>query len=300
VADLRRLEIFARVVQANSFTGAARTLGITKAAVSKHISVLEQELGATLLHRTTRKLTLTDAGAAVLVHSQRIVEQAELARAAALQATQSIGGRLRVTAPVGLGQRLVAPAVARFVGQHPQVTADLVFDDHVLDLIERRFDVALRAGWLPDSSFRSRRIARLDMVLCASPSYLERASTPQRPKDLVDHAWLGFAPLGQALSLSLSRGRAQKQVRVVCGISANDGEALRVLAVGGVGLTALPRFWVDNDLRAGHLCAVLEDWSMEPAVVHALHTHGANPPRKVTAFLDVLVEQAKASLGSGG
>ncbi len=296
MADLRRLEIFARVVEANSFTGAARELGMTKAAVSKHVSVLEQELGTTLLHRTTRKLTLTDAGAAVLVHSVRIVEEAELARAAALEATRSIGGRLRVTAPIGLGQRVVAPAAARFLGVHPKVTVELEFDDHVVDVVGRRFDVALRAGWLPDSSFRSRRIGRLKMVLCASPEYLDRRGMPQRPEDLPAHDWIGFAPLGQSQSLALARGRARRQVRVDGRVCANDGEALRVLAVGGVGVTVLPRFWVADDLQRGRLVAVLDEWRMEPAVVHALHTHGANPPRKVTAFLDVLAEGAPADL----
>lgn len=292
IADLRRLEIFARVVEARSFTGAARTLGLTKAAVSKHVSILERELGTTLLHRTTRKLTLTDAGAAVLVHSQRIVEEAELARTVALRATRSIGGRLKITAPVGLGQRMVAPAVAAFMEQHRQVVVDLVLDDHVVDLVDRRFDVALRVGWLGDSSFRSRRIARLPMVLCAAPSYLARAGTPRRPEDLDRHAFIGFAPLGQPQALSLSRGRAKRKGRITARVCANDGEALRVLAAGGVGLTALPRFWIDEDLRTGRLRAVLDDWRMEPAVVHALHTHGANPPRKVTAFLDVLTEHA--------
>jgi len=296
MADLRRLEIFARVVDAKSFSGAAKGLGMTKAAVSKHVSVLEEELGTTLLHRTTRKLTLTDAGAAVLVHSQRIVEEAELARAAALQATLSIGGRLRVTAPVGLGQRLVAPAVARFLSMHPKVTVELVFDDHVVDLVERRVDVAVRAGWLTDSSFRSRRVGRLEMVLCGSPAYLQRAGTPTAPKDLAAHDWIGFAPLDQSLPLTLSRGRARRQVRVSGRVAANDGEALRVLAVGGVGLTALPKFWVAQDLSAGALVGVMPEWTMEPAVVHAIHTHGANPPRKVTAFVDVLADVAPEAL----
>ena len=202
----------------------------------------------------------------------------------------------RVTAPIGLGQRLLAPAAAEFMVQHPKVTLDLVFDDHSIDLVAHRFDIALRAGWLPDSSFRSRRLARLSMVLCASPRYLQRAGTPSKPADLVRHTFIGFAPLGQALPLLLTRGRAKRQARVHSRVCANDGEALRVMAKGDVGLTVLPRFWVDDDLADGSLVCVLPEWHMEPAQVHALHTHGANPPQKVTAFIQTLAERASERL----
>ncbi len=288
MVDLRRLEIFAKVVDAGSFSGAARGLGITKAAVSKHVAVLEEQLGTTLLHRTTRKLSLSDAGAAVLVHCERIVEEAALVQAVALQASQSIGGRLRIAAPVGLGQRIVAPVVAEYLAAHPRVSVDLVLDDHLVDVIEGRFDVAIRAGRLPDSALRSRRIGRLDMTICAAPGYLERAGRPTQPRALTDHAWITFAPLGQAQPLSLTRGEAVESIRVVGRISTNDGEALRTLACGGVGLVALPTFWVEADIAAGRLQPVLPRWRLGQVTVHAVHTHGANPPRKVTALIDML------------
>jgi DNA-binding transcriptional LysR family regulator len=179
--DLRALVVFAHVVEARSFSKAAAQLGITKSAVSKHVQVLEGNLGAQLLTRTTRKLQLTDVGERVYEAAFRIRESAELARDAVSSHIGTVSGTLRVTAPAVLGRKYLVPLVAEFLAQHPALRIELNLSDAFIDLVAERIDVALRIGRVSDPSLVVRRIAEAKAVLCASPAYLRHAEAARRP-----------------------------------------------------------------------------------------------------------------------
>ena len=189
--DLKPLAVFAEVVDAGSMSAAARRLGMSPSAVSQTIRALEQHGGVTLLHRSTRKLALTEAGERYYPHCQRMLEAARAAAQSLQQAREAPTGELRVSAPVGFAAHL-APALAPFLAEAPQLRLRLLVDDAMIDLIDARIDVAIRIGRLADSSWVARRLCDFDTILCASPGYLERAGAPVTPQQLPAHQWLAF------------------------------------------------------------------------------------------------------------
>lgn len=292
--DLRKLRAFTMVVEEGGFTAAAEALGVSAAAISKQVAALEQELNVTLLHRTSRNVKLSAAGSALLGHAKRLLLDAARAREFATSASHQIDGSLRVTAPLGAGRWLLGPAVAEFARRHPSVDIDLVIDDAARNLIEERFDIAVRIGELPDSTLRARKIATMELLVCAAPAYLSQRGIPKTPADLEAHEWIRFSPLGDPTVLEFRAGRRTQRVRLPSRIAVNDGAVLRTLTLRGLGTTVLPSFWIEDDVRSGRLVRLLEGWTLPTAPVHALHTHASRPPKKVRAFIDFLVEWVKA------
>lgn len=287
MSELPQLEIFALVVDAGSFTAAAKQLGVSKAHVSKQIRALEDRLGARLLNRTTRKVATTDIGAIFHERCRRILDEVAEAETAVTDLQTAPRGTLRVTAPMAFGLSYVAPALAKFLADHDDLRVDMSFNDRRVDLVDEGFDLAIRIGDLPDSSLVARRIAQTCTPVCGSEAYLRRRGTPRVPEDLRDHDCLvyAFQASGQAWRL---RGPAgEKMVPVSGRVVADSGDAIVAAAREGLGLSFVPDFYVAGDLASGRLRRVLPEWST-PTPIWAVYPHSRHLSAKVRIFVDYL------------
>lgn len=279
--DLKPFALFAEVVRAGSLSAAARHLRISTSAVSQRLRALEQAHGVTLLHRSTRKLALTEAGVQFAVHCQALVDAADRARHQLTLARDAPEGELRLSAPVGFA-RHVAPALAPLLAAHPALKLRLLVDDAMIDLIDARIDLALRAGRLADSSWAARRLCVFEFVLCAAPAYLARAGTPATPADLLQHQWVAAPREGQHLQLDLQGPNgATHSLRLEPRITSNNQLTLQQLCAAGLGLTLGVRADLDDDLRSGRLVVVLPDWQPPALPVWAATPQRDGQPAKV-------------------
>jgi len=302
--DLKPLAVFAEVVAAGSMSGAGRRLGMSPSAVSQAVRALEQQVGVTLLHRSTRKLALTEAGARSYPHCQRMLEAARAAADSLQQGRDAPTGELRVSAPVGFALH-VAPALAPLLAAAPQLRLRLLVDDAMIDLIDARIDVALRVGRLADSNWIARRLCDFEMVLCASPDYLARHGAPATPQALASHQWLAFGregvgdgpqdgfaapgnpvlagparapgrgvlagaqPAGMRLDMQSSAGERQ-HVRVEARIASNNQISLQHMCEHGLGIARLGLADVAPSLARGALVRVLPQWRFASLPVWAV------------------------------
>jgi len=193
--DLKRMVIFTHVVESGSFSGAARRLGIAKSAISKHVSQLEQNIGVRLLHRTTRSLSLTDVGETYFQNCVRLKTVLEEAKQCTRALQDEPRGMLRISCPSSFGIEHITPLLNTFLQQYPELNAELLLDDNVVDMTKSGIDLAIRVGWLPDSSLRARKLKDTPRLLCASPDYIERMGLPEKPQDLIQHEWVIFTLL---------------------------------------------------------------------------------------------------------
>ncbi len=277
------LGVFVAVAEARGFSAAARRLGVSKAMVSTSVRRLEKRLGVQVLQRTTRTLSLTEDGAAVLPHAQRALQAAREAEEAATRARVAPRGTLRLNAPMSFGLLHVVPALGAFALAYPEVHVDLVLDDRYIDLVAGGFDLALRIGALPDSGLVVQRLGLNQMALVAHRRYLERAGHPRRPAELADHATLQYAHT--STDWTLRQGRRSVSVRVRPTLRVNSSLALHHAALQGLGIARLPRFVLGADLRRGRLTHVLPDWEL-PETPIQLVTTSRELPRKTRAFIE--------------
>lgn len=285
------IPVFVTVVECGSFAAAARRLDVSKSAVSKRITQLEADLGARLLHRTTRKLSLTEAGENYLVHAQEALSAARNAEDAVAQLQQAPQGLLRVNAPMSFGRLHIAPLVPDFLQRYPGISLEVVLDDRVADLVEGGFDIAIRAGTLLDSSLVARRLAPCRNVLCAAPSYLALHDMPVEPADLLKHNCLHYAYFSGGSEWTFTGPAGPVSVGAGGNFQVNNSEALREAIVGGVGIGRLPTFVAAADLAAGRLVKVLEDFQMPSQTVYAVFPERRHLPAKVRAFIDFSVDR---------
>lgn len=280
--------VFARVVEAGSFSAAAKELGCSRAAVSKQIANLEREIGAQLLNRTTRRMSLTEIGSEFYARCARIAEEvSEAERIVAAMRGKPVGV-LRVACPLDFGRSHLAPALPRFLAKYPDVRIHLAMSDEHSDLLRDRSDVAIRVSpHPPDSSCVVRMLGRCDHIVCASPSYLEQYGEPQIPKDLTQHTCLVYT---NVRTPEVWRFRGSVAVRVRGPLAANNGSVLRWAAVGGTGLVQLPSFLVQDDLREGRLRRVLTEFEGDELGIFALYPGSQILAPKVAAFIDYLAE----------
>ncbi len=286
--SLDDLAVFAAVAEAGGFSEAARRLGVSKSQASAAVARLEARLGLRLLHRTTRRLSLTEAGQAALPHAQQAAMAARDAEEAATALRAAPRGVLRVNAPMSFGLLHVVPALGAFARAYPEIRVDLVLDDRRLDLVEGGFDLAVRIGDLPDSSMIAAPVGRNRNVLVASADYLARAGRPQEPADLARHAALVYSLSPTAREWTLTRAQRREVVRVSGPLEANSSLALREAALQGLGIVRMPWFVVGEDLVAGRLVRLLEDWELPGQGIHVLTTSRAHVPPKVRVFTDFL------------
>jgi DNA-binding transcriptional LysR family regulator len=286
--NLRRMAIFAAVVEQRSMSAAARTLRMSASAVSQQVRQLERDGGVTLLHRSTRKLTLTDAGERYYTECAAMVAAARRAQHQLAISRDAPSGELRLSATVGFA-RHVAPALGALLAAHPSLKLRLLVDDASIDLIESRIDLAVRYGKLADSSWVARRLCAFEVLLCAAPAYLRRHGTPRQPDDLLAHQWLAIARTGHSLTLQLAHAQHEtRTLRVEARITSNNQLSLQQMCAAGLGLARLARVDVDEELRAGLLAPVLPEWTIEPMPVWAVTPQRDAQPAKVRHAIDAL------------
>lgn len=296
--DLRRMAVFAAVVQHGSMSAAARALRMSTSAVSQQVRLLEQGSGVTLLHRSTRKLSLTDTGARFAEHCQAMVSAAQQAQAQLALAHDAPTGELRISAPVGFA-RHVAPALGPLLAAHPALTLRLLVDDALINLVDARIDLALRAGRLPDSTWVAQRLCDFEWVLCASPDYLRRHGEPATPSELAQHQWLVGSRDGSALQIELTGpAGAKESLRVEARIASNNQLSLEQMGVAGLGVVMLTHPDVHAALQSGQLRRVLPQWQLAPGPVWAVTPQRENQPAKVRHAIAALRAYFAATPGT--
>lgn len=289
---LDELEAFVKVVDVESFSAAARELGISKSYVSKQISRLEDRLGARLLNRTTRQLTLTDVGAVFYERCVAILDELEEAERAVNDLQTSPRGTLRMSVPMSFGTRFLAPVIAEFMAMYPDLDVELSFSDRLVSIVDEGFDLAVRIGQLDDSSLFARRLAPVESFLCASPAYLERRGRPERPGELQEHACLRYTYLSTGAMWRLVGADGEEvAVKVAGPLLTNNGNAIVEAARHGVGVAMLPDFFVFEHLRSGELERLLPEWSCGYSGIWALYPHNRHLSAKVRLLVDFLAER---------
>lgn len=283
------MSAFVRVVEAKTFTAAAERLGWSKSVVSRRLSELEERLGVRLLNRSTRRLSLTEAGQAFYERCTRILADVEETEEAVASLHTEPRGQLRVNAPMTFGIRHLAPAITAFMESHPRVDVELVLNDRFVDLIDEGYDLALRIGTLSDSSLVARRLAVCRRVACAAPSYVAANGAPEEPADLGRHDCLVYTnSTTPDLWRFTARDGSESSVRVRGRLRVNNGDVLRECAAAGLGVVQLPSFIVADAVAAGQLQPVLCDWRLRDTAVHAVYPHNRYLSTKVRAFVDFL------------
>lgn len=292
--SLSGMRIFERVIESGSFSEAARQLGVAPSSVSRQVGELEDALGVRLFQRTTRRLSLTEAGEVYHRRAAQILIDVDEARLAVSELDGTPTGILRLSVPGSISRRLIVPAVAAFQARYPSVEVALIVSDQVLDMIEHRIDVTIRLGALSDSSLIARKLTAVPRRLCASPGYLDSAGTPDQPQDLIDHSCLTFRT-GAGSNIWSFRGphNRSREIQASGRLYANDGESLVAAAVAGQGIILVPGWLVSEELERGELQTVLPDWSPVPAEtpLYALYPQQRHLAPKVRAFIDFMVKR---------
>ena len=284
------MRVFAAVVDAGSFVRAADALDLSKTAVSRHVSELESRLGVRLLHRTTRKLSLTAEGQVFHARCKTLLGAVEAAEAEITAGSVQPSGVLRLNVPVTFGLMHLAPLWPDFMQRHPQVTLDVSLADRVVDLVEEGFDLAVRIAQLSSSTLVSRQLATTRMVLCASPEYLRRHGEPQRPADLAQHRVLAYSLFHQGEHWAFDGPQGREVVKVNPILRTNSGDTCRAAALAHQGVILQPSFLVGEDLRQGELVEVLPGHRSGEMGIYAVYPSRQHLAPKVRAMVDFLVE----------
>lgn len=289
---LEGMSVFAAVVEAESFTGAARQLRLSKGAVSQQLQKLEDRLGVRLLNRTTRRLSMTDEGRAFYEHCRRILDEAREAVDTLDTLDPSPRGVLRINAPMSFGILHLGPAVADFMHEYPDVEIDMSLNDRMIDVVEEGFDMAIRIARLPDSSLIARRLAPCRRVVMASPDYWDRRGRPRHPSDLKDHDALIYDYLPEPDTWTFKEPdkgpKGRFSVTVSGRMRANNGEVLLNAAKRGIGVDFAPTFFCCGELQSGELETVLTEYEDDPISVYAVYPHRRHLSPRVRAFVDFL------------
>lgn len=285
---LEAMRVFAQVVTHGGFSAAAREIGMSRSAVSKHVMDLEASLGVQLLHRTTRQTSTTDAGLAYFERCQAILAEIEEAELAISDAQQAPRGQLRINAPMSFGTLHLGTAIADFMQRYREVQVQLVLNDRFVDPIAEGFDITIRIAELEDSSMIARRIMPARRVLCASPGYLRERGAPKSPDDLRRHDCLHYGNLTTGAQWKLTGAGRDHWVPVKAVLCANNGEVLRDAALRDLGIALLPTFIAGRELEEGRLAAVLAEYEPPPIGVYALYPPARYLSAKVRVFLDFL------------
>ncbi|MEE4110268.1 MAG: LysR substrate-binding domain-containing protein [Halieaceae bacterium] len=292
--DLNDVAVFVAVVDAGSFTRAAERLKVSRPAVSKQVSRLEESLGVRLLQRTTRRLSLTEAGRIFHAGASRGLEDLAEARAEVSRLQEQPRGVLRINVPMSFGILHIAPLLPEFMREYPELSVEMDLNDRKLDVIEEGFDASVRISDLPDSTLVARRLAPCRHAIVAAPAYLERRGVPEKPMDLQGHEVLSYSLQQSARQWHFLDPDGQpEQVTVSGRLQVNNSLALREALLAGVGLARTPTFLVGEDLREGRLIAVLRDYRSLEVSIYLVYPQRRHLSPKVRAFADFLVSKIK-------
>jgi len=283
------MRVFVRAVSAGSLSAAGRQLNMSPAMATKHVDALEAHLGVKLLHRTTRRLSLTQAGSDYLEACLRILPEIDEAEASVASQRVEARGLLRMNVPLSFGARYIAPLLPMFSQRHPAVRVELGLNDSQVDLIDGGWDMAVRIGRLADSSLQARKLADCPLVVCAAPAYLDKRGVPRKVAELAQHNCLSYT-ISQSKEWTFGRDGGTR-VTVGGDLLANNGTALVAAAIGGQGVIYQPQFIVAGALQRGELVVLeLDEPPMELGGIHLLYPPDRRPPAKVRAMADFLIE----------
>lgn len=289
---LNDVAVFVQVVNSGSFTAAADALGLSKSVVSKYVTRLEDRLGARLLNRTTRRLSLTEVGRAFFERSERGLLEIEEAEMEVSRLQGEPRGQLRINCPMSFGILHVAPLLPAFQARYPSLAVDMTLDDRRVDVVDEGVDLAIRIGDLPDSSLVARRLGPCRHVVCGTPGYFARHGVPQVPEDLADHATLTFRYHASPNEWRfVGPNGAYHKVALQSRLQMNNSLALREAVLQGAGVTLTPTFVVGADIRAGRLRAVLSDYAAMEVSIYAVYPQRKHLSPKIRAFVDFMLEQ---------
>ena len=294
------MQLFVAVAELESFAAAARKLGLSPARVTRTIAALEDRIGAQLLRRTTRVVRLTEAGSSYLGQCKRIL--ADVAEAEDLAATSQteLNGRLSVTAPQLFGRLHVAGILLEFLRSHPRVGLQVMFADHVVDLLEQNVDVAIRIAHLPDSSLRAVRVGAVRRVLCASPTYLREHGVPKQPSELAGHALIALSRLGEPRAWCFAHAGKLENIMPRSRLVVNSGDLALAAARAGEGLCNVVSYQIEDDVRKKRLRIVLADYELPPVPVHVVHRESRAGSARVRAFVALAVTRLRERLARLG
>ncbi len=289
---LSSMRVFTLAAQAGTLSGAARLLDMSPSMATKHVDALEARLGVKLLHRTTRKLVLTEAGEAYLDAAQRILADVDEADSAATAQRTRATGLLRLNMPLSYGMRHIAPLIPAFCEAHPAVTLDLGMTDAAVNLVDERWDMSVRVGHLHDDTLQARRLGSCRMILCAAPAYLARHGAPRTVAELAQHNCLGYTLSSTSTPGQWRFGQDGNIIQDIHGnLRANSGDALLAAARGGLGLIYHPSFILNESVANGTLVALtLDHPEHELGGIYAVWPANRHPPAKVRAMVDFLVQ----------
>lgn len=292
---LSGMRVFAQVVEAKSFTAAADALGMSKSLVSRQVSALEHALAVKLLNRSTRSLSLTDAGAVLYEHCARIVQEAELAESRLTRTQTEPAGLVKLTAVPAFAARHLLPVLADFLHKYPQIQVKLSCSNRPLDLGDEGLDLGIRVSFKPDPNLVARKLAANRGVLCASPEYLERRGSPRRVEDLRRHACVLFPPLAPKGVWTLRRDGRKHAVPVAGGFETDEMEVVHAAVAAGLGIGILPLYMVADALRQGRLVPLLRPFQVVPqSAIYLVYLPNRTLPTRVRVLIDFLVQRFSA------
>jgi len=287
--NIEHLRLFVRVANTHNISLAGRELNVSPAVASAHINKLEESLGIRLIHRTTRKVSLTDEGKLFLPHAEEVLSSIETAQAAVGVGSQTPQGTLRVTAPASFGRLHLVPAIADFLASYPQLNIDFRFSDSILDLIEGGFDVAIRDAVLKDSNLHARKLADDKRIIVASPAYIKKYGEPKTPQDIIEHTAVNLMGLE---TWEFNTPQGEVSIKPKTRIRMDNGEAVRDAAIGGNGLTLTATWCSYPYLKSGQLVQVLKDYPLAAdCALWAVYPSNRLLAPKVRAFIDFLKER---------
>jgi DNA-binding transcriptional LysR family regulator len=291
---IENIRVFMAAVESGSFSEAGRALRLSPAVASYRIRVLEEHLGCRLIIRTTRRMNLTEAGRIFYERCLDVIEALERAEASVAERGGAPRGAIKLTAPLGLGRKLVAPLIGAYRESHPETEIRLRLSDHLLDLVQESIDVALRMARLEDSTFTQRKVADIARVICAAPSYLDRAGAPRTPQDLLEHQCLLLRyPGSNQFRWPLRSGGASLVMPVSGAVDADDGDVLTDWALAGQGLVLKPLFEVARHVAEGRLRIVLPEHPPEPVTLAVLYPTRRMLSRRVRDLVETIHEAAR-------
>ena len=284
------MRVFTAVVDAGSFARAAEKLELSRGMTSRYVAQVEAHLGVRLLNRTTRRLSLTEAGNDYYQRATQVLALVEEAEQAASHEAAEPRGTLRINASVAFGARHMGTLISAYLRRYPEVRVDLTLNDRIVDLVEEGFDVAVRIARRIDPGLVARRIAPARMIACASPAYLRQSGAPKTPADLVRHNCLTYAYAGAQNEWRFTRGKREQTVKVGGTLHANNGDILSRAAADGLGVTVQPTFLIDGLFREKKLMRVLEGWEADSLTIFAVYPSRQFLPAKVRSFIDFMLE----------
>jgi DNA-binding transcriptional LysR family regulator len=295
---LAAMEIFISVAEAGSFSAAAKRMNVGQPAISKSVAQLEERLGVRLILRSTRGLTMTDAGQRFYEHAKLAIREADEAEQVVRHASDSLSGKLRVSAAVSFACLHVLPSLNTFLSRHPKLEIDLVLDDRNIDLLEEGMDVALRMGSLADSAMTARRIGRSPRLVVGTPGYFSRSGVPMTPADLSHHQAIVYSQRGGGETWTFTQDGSNVDVTVSGRVRVSAAEGMRTAVLGGMGLAVASRWMFSPELASGEVQTVLTDWTLPPVDLWAVFPSGRLVTARARAFV-AFVEEALAQSASG-